>query len=462
LRQFGLQPFQFDIISSLIFSVSLPNQNKFDMRKIIFLFVLILSFSFNIPVEPPIADLIKEDIPFLVDFYKTRHMLPEVSLEEKETSKALATELRKVGFEVTENFGGYGIVGILKNGSGPMILYRTDMDALPMEEKTNLDYASKVKIDYNGTEAGTMHSCGHDVHMTTWLGTARAMAKIKDQWSGTLMMIGQPAEEIGAGSRLMLNKGLYEKFGVPNYGIGLHSSPSIAEGQMGIGKGYTMANTESIDIKVFGVGAHGAAPHMSIDPIVIASMIVMDLQTIVSRNVKPIESAVVTVGAFNGGIKHNIIPDEVNLKLSVRTYKQEVRELVHQRIKEISSGVAMAAGLPKDKYPIVTIPEEYTHANYNNPELVDRIMASAKKAIGAEQVLDAEPQMVGEDFAHFGQTSHKVPTALFWLGTVPDERMKSGDLPGLHSPFYYPNPSKSIESGVHIMTQSLLDLMKKS
>jgi len=231
---------------------------------------------------------------------------------------------------------------------------------------------------------------------------------------------------------------------------------------MGVGKGWTMANTESIDIKVYGVGAHGASPHMSIDPVVIASMIVMDLQTIVSRNLKPIESAVVTVGAIQGGIKHNIIPDEVTLKLTVRTYKEEVRMMVHKRIREISKGVAIAAGLPEDKMPTVIIPEKFTLANYNHPELTDHLIASANKAIGADNVLDAEPQMVGEDFAHFGRTEHKVPTVLFWLGTVPDARMKSGDLPGLHSPFYYPEPAKSIETGVHVVSQTLLDLFATS
>jgi len=224
----------------------------------------------------------------------------------------------------------------------------------------------------------------------------------------------------------MLDAGLYEKFGVPDYGIGLHSSPTIPAGQVGFGKGYTMANTESVDIEVYGVGSHGAAPHMSIDPVVIASMIVMDLQTIVSRNLKPTESAVVTVGAIKGGNKHNIIPDQVTLKLTIRTYKEEVRKLVHKRIKEISAGVAMAAGLPEDKFPKVTIPETFTPANYNNPELVDLLSASAAKAIGADNVVDAEPQMVGEDFSRYGLTEDKVPTVLFWLGTVPDDRLEKG------------------------------------
>lgn len=424
-------------------------------------FLVLSAFSNPKNYHERIDQYLAADMDYLISFYKQRHQNPEVSLKEKETSKALAEELRKAGFEVTENIGGYGIVGMLKNGEGPTILYRTDMDALPMVEKTNLDYASTFTMDDNGVEVPTMHSCGHDVHMTTLLGTARAMSEMKDQWKGTLMLIGQPAEEIGVGARAMLKDGLYEKFGVPDYGVGLHSSPSIPAGQVGFGKGYTMANTESIDIKVFGQGAHGASPHMSIDPVVIASMIVMDLQTIVSRNLKPTESAVVTVGAIQGGIKHNIIPDEVTLKLTVRTYKEEIRQMVHKRIKEICKGVAIAAGLPEDKMPEVIIPKLFTPANYNNPALVDNLTVSAEKAIGKENVVYAEPQMVGEDFSLYGTTEHKVPTVLYWLGTVPDARLKSGDLPGLHSPFYYPEPKTSIETGVKVTSQGLLDLFNQ-
>ena len=421
---------------------------------------LLLCLLFCAASNPSKVDktFIKDDIDYLVALYKDIHQNPELSLQEKNTSKKLAGELRQVGFEVTENFGGYGIVGILKNGEGPTILYRTDMDALPMWEKTDLDYQSNVEVPYQGGQVGTMHSCGHDIHMATWIGTARAMANMKDQWNGTLMLIGQPAEEIGQGAKMMLDAGLYEKFGVPDYGIGLHSSPTIAAGAIGLGEGYTMANTESVDIKVFGVGAHGASPHMSIDPVVTASMIVMDLQTIVSRNLKPIDDAVITVGAIKGGTKHNIIPDEVSLQLTVRTFKQEVRELVHQRIREISRGVGIAAGLPEDKLPEVIIPDVYTPANYNHPELVRSIRQSALKVLDQSAVEVSEPQMVGEDFARYGSTEHKVPTVLFWLGTVPDNRMKSGDLPGLHSPYYFPEPAKSLETGVTVMSQSLVDL----
>lgn len=429
---------------------------------LLFSVLFFTSFVSDIPVKEAISDYLEDDIDYLLKFYKHRHQHPEISLMEKQTASDLAAELRKVGFEVTENFGGYGIVGVFKNGEGPTILYRTDMDALPMEEKTNLEYASKITTQYNGSEVGTMHSCGHDMHMTSWLGTARALVGMKDKWKGTLLLIGQPAEEIGAGAQLMLEAGLYEKFGVPDYGVALHCSPTIPSGQVGFGKGFTMANVESIDIKVVGLGAHGAAPHMSIDPIVIASMMVMEFQTIVSRSMKPIESAVVTVGAIHGGTKHNIIPDEVTLKLTVRTYTEEVRLMIHKRLREISRGVAIAAGLPDHMMPEVIIPDEFGPANYNNPDLVDRLISSASQVIGEENVRYAEPQMLAEDFAEYGKTKDNVPTVLYWLGTAPAERLKSENIPGLHSPFYFPDATATIETAVKVNTQGLIDIFNSN
>ncbi|MEM9722816.1 MAG: amidohydrolase [Bacteroidota bacterium] len=426
--------------------------------KNILLWVSLLVLGSSLPSDID-RSVIIADIDYLVDFYKDLHQHPELSLQEENTSKKLAKELREVGFEVTENFGGYGVVGIMKNGEGPQILYRTDMDALPMWEKTDLDYMSQVEVPYQGGQVGTMHSCGHDMHMATWIGTARAMAQMKDKWNGTLMMIGQPAEEIGQGAKLMIDAGLYDTFGVPDYGLALHCSPILEAGAIALSGGYVLAASESIDIKVRGVGAHGASPHMSIDPVVVASLIVMDLQTIVSRNVKPIDDAVVTVGSIKGGTKHNIIPDEVTLQLTVRTYKEEVRQLIHKRIREISRGVGIAAGLPEDKLPIVTIPDQYTPPNYNNPDLTGKIRNSATSAIGEEFVKLAEPLMGGEDFARYGATEDEVPCVIFWLGTVPEIRMKSGDIPGLHSPYYYPDPPKTLETGVMVMSQSLIDLM---
>jgi hippurate hydrolase len=417
-------------------------------------FIALSAFELSPPID---RANIKKDLPFLLEFYKARHQQPEISLQEKETSKVLASEIRKVGFTVTENFGGYGIVGVYKNGNGPTILYRTDMDALPMYEKTELEYQSQLKATLNGEEVGTMHSCGHDIHMTTWLGTARAMVAMKDKWKGTLLLIGQPAEEIGAGAKMMLEEGLYQKFGVPNYGIGLHCSPTLPAGKVGIGKGFVMASSQSVDINVYGVGSHGASPQMSIDPIVVSSMLVMELQTIVSRNLKPTESAVVTVGAIRGGNVGNIIPDMVTLKLTVRTFKSEVLEMVNRRIKEIAKGVGIAAGLPEDRMPEVII-KEAGPANYNNPAMADKITTSAKSVIGKGNVVDEEPVMLSEDFSRYGQTPEKVPTVFFWLGTVPESRMKTNDLPGLHSPYYYPQPEISIETGVSVTTQALIDL----
>ena len=410
---------------------------------------------------------LEKDISYLKNLYIDIHQNPEISLMEKQTSERLASELKKIGFSVTENFGGYGVVGILENGEGPTILYRTDLDALPMEEKTGLSYASKIITkNFDGNDVGTMHSCGHDMHMAVWTGTARALSKRKNEWSGTIMMIGQPAEEIGAGAAMMLNEGLFEKFPTPDYGIALHSSPTIPTGQVGFGKGYTMANTESIDIKIFGQGAHGASPHMSIDPIVTASLIVMELQTIVSRNINPIDDAVITVGSIKGGTKHNIIPDEVNLQLTVRTYKDEVRKLIHKRIKEICNGVASSMGLDKSRWPQVIFPEQYTPANYNDENLVDIMVSVSESLIGKENVINSEPQMVGEDFARYGSTKEDIPTVMYWLGTVPQERMEKYNtgnyaLPALHSPFYYPDIENSIRTGVLVSTESLIELFNK-
>ena len=429
----------------------------------LFLILLIISLS-SFEERKSIEESIKKDIPYLKSLYLDIHQNPEISLMEKETSKKLANELEKIGFEVTRNFGGYGVVGIFKNGNGPTILYRTDMDALPMKEKTALSYASQIITkNFDGNDVGTMHSCGHDMHMTVWTGTARALVERKNEWKGTIIMIGQPAEEIGAGAAMMLNEGLFEKYPIPDYGIALHSSPTIPSGKVGFGKGYTMANTESVDIKVFGQGAHGASPHMSIDPIVTASIIVMELQTIVSRNINPLDDAVITVGSFQGGTKHNIIPDEVKLQLTIRTYKEEVRKLIHKRIKEICNGIASSMGLDKSQWPEVIIPEKYTPANFNDSKLVDLMMNSSKEIIGANNVIVSDPQMVGEDFSRFGNTKEKIPTVLYWLGTVPDDRMKKYEagnyaLPGLHSPFYYPEIERSIITGIKVNTQAMIKI----
>ncbi|MEM1137228.1 MAG: amidohydrolase, partial [Bacteroidota bacterium] len=433
----------------------------------IMLLSTLLSFTFHpIPIKDKLKTLIENDYTYLKEFYTYLHKNPEISLFEKDTSKKLAEELRKIGFEVTENFGGYGIVGVLENGEGPTILYRTDMDALPVIEKTNLPYASTKKAeDENGNLLSAMHACGHDMHMTVWLGTARALKKLAGDWKGKIIFIGQPAEEIGKGARLMLEAGLYENFGVPDYGIALHCSPNILAGMVGYGKGFTMANTESVDIIVKGQGAHGASPHKSIDPVVLASLIVMDLQTIVSRNTDPTDPAVLTIGSIHGGTKHNIIPDEVKLQLTLRSYTEKTRLGLLEGIKRVCKGQAIAAGLPEDKHPEVKVYEGYTPANYNDPVLTDRLILSSSEVIGKENVIDAAPLMIGEDFSRYGRTKEDVPTVLLWLGTVTPERVaefeaKGADVPGLHSPFYYPDTESSIRTGVAVMTSAIIDLTK--
>ncbi|MBK8504554.1 MAG: amidohydrolase [Saprospiraceae bacterium] len=410
-----------------------------------------------------ITETVRQELPALLKFYQELHRKPELSLFEKETAAKLAAEMRTIGFDVTENFGGFGIVCMLRNGEGPTVLYRTDMDGLPVVEKTGLPYASEYHMkDADDIENRTMHACGHDMHMTVWLGTAKTLSAMRGTWSGTAIFIGQPAEEIGAGAKMMLQAGLYEKFPVPDYGVGLHSSPDIPAGKVGFGKGFTMARAESIDIKVFGRGAHGASPHKSIDPIVLASLMVMDFQTIVSRSVDPVESAVLTVGSIHGGTKHNIIPDEVTMQITLRTFKDDVRKLMHRRIREIARGVAISAGLPEDLHPEVIIPDQSTEPNFNDPILVDQMMGSATKILGDQNVVSASPQMVAEDFSRYGQTEHKIPTVLFWLGTIPKEReeaAKHGEsIPALHSPFYFPDPEPSIETGVKVTSQILIDL----
>ena len=348
----------------------------------LFLAVLQQFASFNAELPGEIMTFIQEDNRSVTDLYKHLHANPELSLQEENTAHTLATELRQLDFEVHESFGGHGVVGILRNGPGPRILYRTDMDALPIKEETGLTYASTSEVDYGNGRTGVMHACGHDVHMSTWVGVARTMAKFRDHWSGTLVLIGQPAEEVGQGADMMLANGLYEKFGVPDYGIALHTTPNLPAGEISVSAGFTMARAESVDITVYGKGAHGALPHESIDPIVVASMMVVELQTIVSRSVKPTDAAVITVGSIQGGVKNNIIPDKVILKLTIRTFTEEVRELVHRRIREVTRGVAVAAGLPEDKMPRIDVLDMSAPPNYNDPDLVGVIRAAATKVIG--------------------------------------------------------------------------------
>jgi hippurate hydrolase len=411
---------------------------------------------------------IQPELASLEALYKHLHANPELSYQEERTAARIAQELRDAGFEVTTGVGGHGVVGVLRNGPGPTVMVRTDLDALPVVEKTGLPYASKVTTrDDAGKQVGVMHACGHDMHMTSFVGTARTLVKLKDRWSGTLVMIGQPAEERGGGALAMLRDGLYTRFPKPDYALALHASGNLEAGKIGYRHGPVLANVDTIDIAIRGVGGHGAWPHMTKDPIVIASQVVLALQTIVSRELNPLDTAVVTVGSIHGGSKHNIISDQVDLQLTVRSYSEELRQKILAAIERITVNIARAAGVPKDREPIIKIAEEeYTPATINTGSLVDRVAPVWRQFFGADKVVEVEPVMGGEDFSRYGMTPEKVPIFIFWLGTIDAARMERAKangslLPALHSPEYWPAIHPTIETGVKAMTVAVLELLKK-
>lgn len=412
-----------------------------------------------------VRSLADREYPSLFELYKHFHANPELSLREEKTSALLAEELRRAGYEVTERVGKWGIVAVLKNGNGPTVLVRADMDALPVTEQTGLPYASTVTTrDSAGNEVGVMHACGHDIHMTSLVGTARVLAQLKDRWQGTLVLIGQPAEEAGGGARRMLADGLFTRFPKPDYCIALHDNAELPAGMLGYTPGFSAANVDSVDITVRGLGGHGAHPHRAKDPVVLASQIVLALQTIVSREVKAGDPAVVTVGSIHGGTKHNIIPDEVKLQLTVRSYADDVRKQVLEAIPRIVRGQAIAAGMPEDRMPLVNIGAEYTPAVYNDPGLTERLAGVFRANFGEANVVQRKPSMGGEDFGEYGRTADKIPICMFSLGAVSPEEYAASErtgkpLPGLHSPLFAPAPEPTLKTGVTATTLAVLELM---
>ena len=420
-------------------------------------------------LDQRISELAAAELDSLVDVYKDLHSRPELSFHEEETAKRLAAKLTELGFAVTTGVGGQGFVGVLENGQGPTVLVRTDLDALPVTEKTGLPYASTVRTqDELGRDVGVMHACGHDIHMTSFFGTASVLVKLKHEWGGTLVMIGQPAEERGAGARAMLEEGLFKRFPRPDYCLALHVDAALEAGRIGYQAGYALANVDSVDITIRGVGGHGAYPHKTKDPVVIAAQVILALQTIVSRELRPIDAGVVTIGSIHGGSKHNIIPDEVKLQLTVRSYSDETRKQILDAIRRITLGVARAAGVPSDREPSVRfVPLEHTPALYNDPELVGRILPAWKSLLGDENVVERDPEMGGEDFARYGREEPRIPIFLFRLGTIHTERMAKSrqpggpPLPSLHSALFWPAPRPTIETGVKATTAAVIELMGK-
>ncbi len=415
------------------------------------------------------------ELPSLLGIYKDIHTHPELSGYEERTAALVAKELRAAGCQVTEHLGkyedsklkAYGVVGVMKNGDGPTVLVRTDMDALPVEEETGLPYASKaVAKNDEGKDVHVMHACGHDTHIAAFIGTARSLGKLKDQWHGTIVFVAQPAEEIGTGARALLKGGLYDRFGKPNFALGFHDKADLQIGHIGITEGYTSANVDSIDVTIRGVGGHGAYPHKTKDPIVLAAEVVNAWQTISSRENNPLDPIVVTVGSIHGGTKRNIIPDEVKMQLTVRTYKKEVRDKALAAIDRIARGIAAAAGVPPDRSPVVTVrQDEVCPAMYNNPELTKRLVAVWKKSLGDENVEIVDPTMGGEDFSEYSLPDHSIPAVNFHFGAVDpgkiaDYKKAGKELPSLHSSKFAPVPEPTIRVGIIGMTTAVLDLMK--
>src|ERR1044072_6914490 len=394
------------------------------MRKLFFLIAALAVLAVNVNGQSLDA-MTARDIASWLTTYRNLHLAPELSHREEKTSAFVAGELRKLGFTVTERIGkfenaqwvGYGLAAVMKNGPGPTVLVRTELDALPVEEKTGVPYSSQVKTKNDaGVEVSVMHACGHDIHMTSFLGTAKMLTELKNRWSGTLVMLGQPAEETGDGAAAMLRDNLYANFPKPDFAIALHDKPELETGKVGYTPGYAMASATSIDVKIRGIGGHGSAPENTKDPVVVAAQFVMALQTIVSRENSPLDPAVVTVGSIHGGTRYNIIPDEVNLQLTVRTYKEEVRKRILASIERIVKGVALTAGIPADRAPELKVAEG-TGSTYNDPKLIERLVGAFKQALGDDNVVQMPPIMASEDFGYFSM-DHSIPATIFWLWGV--------------------------------------------
>ena len=408
------------------------------------------------------ADYDKELKALFLDFHRN----PELSYKETRTAAIIAKKWRDAGFTVTEQVGGTGVVAVMKNGDGPTLMLRADMDGLPLVEDSGLDYTSTAKqISIDGEEKPVMHACGHDVHITSLIGTARQMAAMKDQWSGTLVLVAQPAEERIGGAKLMMDDGLYSRFPKPDFAMAFHVSADTPTGKLSIGEGIESSSSDSVDIIVHGVGAHGAAPHRGKDPIVMGAEIIMALQTIVSREIAPLKPAVITVGSFHSGFKHNIISDKAVMQLTVRSDDEDTRAKLLEGIKRIATNVGRMNGLPDDKLPEVLISHESTPANYNDAAMTQRVKGVFAARFG-DTVFDNKPResMGAEDFAYFVAPNTDVPGVYFAVGGTPQadfDREKAGGapVPSHHSPFFKVAPRESVTLGTEAMTAAALDYL---
>jgi amidohydrolase len=425
----------------------------------------------NTSTDEGLAASVKTKLPSLAETYKYLHRHPELSRHEEQTSTFLAGELRKLGYTVTEHVGKYndgaqafGIVAVLENGTGPRVLIRTDMDALPVTEKTGLEYASTVTTkNAQGQEVGVMHACGHDLHMTVLLGVAREMAERKSAWHGTLVLVGQPSEEIIQGAAAMMADHLYDRFGKPDFVLAEHDTNEVPAGSISLKGGPLLASSTSLTVTMRGIGGHGSAPQTTKDPVLLAAEFVLQAQTIVSRQIDPQQPAVLTIGIIRGGTKNNIIPDEVTMGLTLRTYSMAVRDAIVDDVRRTAKGLAEAYGVPENRMPAVTV-DESAPVTYNDPMLAERLRVAATAVLGQNRVLEAVPVMASEDVGAFS-IDGKIPSTMFWLGVSDpaklDESHKNGvPLPSAHSALFAPVYAEAIPTGVTAMTAMAINLLK--
>ncbi len=402
-----------------------------------------------------------EIYPKLDALYLDLHRNPELSMREEKTATRLATELKALGYEVTTGVGGTGVVGVLKNGAGPTVLLRTELDALPIEEKTGLPFASTAKVvDLNGKTQPAMHACGHDIHMAGWVGAAALLARHKDLWHGTVVMVGQPGEEVVRGARAMIADGLFKRFPRPNFAIAVHDTSDEPAGKVLIVPGFGMASVDSVDITIFGRSGHGAKPHTTVDPVVVAARTVLALQTLISREKDPLEPAVITVGSIHGGTKHNIIPEEVKLQITVRTYSPAVRKQMLEGIARIAKAEAASANAPRE--PEVTVSESQD-ATYNDPALAHRLEAALAQRLGKANVVEGKPEMVAEDFGELGKAAG-APSVLIRVGAVEPKKHAAATaagtpLPSLHSATFVPDRERTIRADLSVLVLATLELL---
>ncbi|MGL6073023.1 MAG: amidohydrolase [Fimbriiglobus sp.] len=417
-----------------------------------------------LPHLPAVNKVIEAETPDLLKLYLHLHQNPELSLQEEKSAARMAEELKKLGFDVTTKFGGHGVVGVLKNGAGPTVLVRADMDALPVTERSGVEYASKVRVrDRFNNDTGVMHACGHDMHMTCFVGTARVLVSLKDKWAGTLIFIAQSAEEIGVGAKAMIEAGLFKKFPKPDYALALHCDARLPVGQVAYSEGLALANVDTVDVVVKGKGGHGAAPHTTVDPIVLSAKLILDLQTIASREVNPTDPVVVTVGSIHGGTKHNIIPNEVKLQLTVRTTKDSIRDQVLKSIDRKAKAIAQGAGAPEPE--VIVHLDEATPSTVNDVKLTRRVTKLFREILGETNVIERAPIMGGEDFGRYGREG--VPICMYFLGTIGRDKYDAAQKPGaailpsMHADSYVPLPTPSLQHGTRTLASATLDLLAK-